>query len=159
MVCCVAAVLCDQADAAAWGGIDTLHILAGVPSTRTLLQLAGVDLVADPQDKSPKPRLIPQAIGDSSLAPSSLPTKEGLENLLKELRALNEINIVGTVLSLATFVSRCPISQCSDNLSAPPPRLVVQVTGSPPPLVGQRCHPRPHALPVLSHQGRRVHGL
>ncbi|WOO78557.1 11-beta-hydroxysteroid dehydrogenase-like 3 [Vanrija pseudolonga] len=88
----------------AWGGIDTLHILAGVPSTRTLLQLSGVDLVADPQDKSPKPRLVPQAIGDSSLAPASLPTKAGLENAVKELRALNEINIVGTVLSLAAFL-------------------------------------------------------
>ncbi|KAL1407509.1 hypothetical protein Q8F55_006942 [Vanrija albida] len=89
----------------AWGGLDTLHILAGVPSTRTLLQLAGVDLVPDAADKSPKPRLVPQGLGDDKgLAPTSLPTKEGLENVVKELRALNEINIVGTVLSLATFL-------------------------------------------------------
>lgn len=88
----------------AWGGFDTLHILAGVPSTRTLLQLAGIELVTDPADRSSRPRLIPVSSVNDATAPSFLPTQENLEALATEARACSEINYVGTVLALATFV-------------------------------------------------------
>lgn len=76
-----------------------------MPSTRTLLQLAGVNLVPDPTDTSAKPRLIPAAIDETgNLAPTSLPAKAGLDALAIEARACGEINYVGTVLALATFL-------------------------------------------------------
>lgn len=93
-----------KSDVTAWDGFDTLHILAGVPSTRTLLNLTGVSLVADPNDDSAKPRLVPKSeIGD--LRASAIPTVEGLEALAVEARAASEINFVGTVLALTAFVS------------------------------------------------------
>jgi hypothetical protein len=76
-----------------------------VPSTRPLLRLAGVDLVEDPADKTRRPRLIPTSLDGASLSPSAMPTQEGLDELAVEARACANINFVGTVLALATFVS------------------------------------------------------
>lgn len=105
------ALLPTKAYETAWDGFDTLHILAGVPSTRTLLKLAGVELVPDPSDKSAKPRLIPKSeIGD--LPAADIPTVEGLEKLAIEARAASDINFVGTVLALATFVSWPLVVHC-----------------------------------------------
>lgn len=87
-----------------------MHILAGVPSTLTLLQIAGVELIPDPEDKSARPRLVPrktEEVGSAAAvtAAESLPTKGGLDAVAAEARACGEINYVGTVLALAAFVS------------------------------------------------------
>ena len=107
---------CDgQADfrGGEWGGLDTLHILAGVPSTSTLLDLAGVPLVGT----SSKRRFF--AVEGSSYADliaegkalPGIPSEEGMHRVAEEARACSEINFVGTVLSLACFVSSFP-SRC-----------------------------------------------
>jgi NAD(P)-dependent dehydrogenase (short-subunit alcohol dehydrogenase family) len=93
----------------AWGGLDTLHILAGVPSTRTLLQIAGVELVPEPNATSSRPRLVPCAeneVGQAvpTTAAASLPSANGLEAVAAEARACAEINFVGTALALAAFL-------------------------------------------------------
>lgn len=80
-----------------------------MPSTRTLLQLAGVELIADPTSKAVRPRLVPCAENEVSLAArttaaSSLPSAAGLEAVAAEARAASEINFVGTALALAAFL-------------------------------------------------------
>lgn len=69
----------------AWGGLDTLHILAGVPSTQTLLDIAGSPLTSG---KFPEET-----------------TQAGLDAVAAEARACSEVNFVGTTIALATFVS------------------------------------------------------
>lgn len=143
----------------AWGGFDTLHILAGVPSTTTLLQVAGVELVEDPEDKSTRPRLVPRKTGevgsDTPTAGEFLPTKEGLDAVAAEARACGEINYVGTVLALAAFVSslhELPLMTASYTC------LVVKVTCTAPPVLCVGGYPRPLSLPLLCDQGCGLHG-
>ncbi|KAL7421098.1 hypothetical protein Q5752_003982 [Cryptotrichosporon argae] len=100
--------------AAAWGGFDTLHILAGVPSTSTLMQIAGVDLSAAQPAPAPStssaatsPPTARRAFSDAAqpfLLAHEVPTAAGLDALAAEARALSEINYVGTVLALACFL-------------------------------------------------------
>ncbi|KAK8844028.1 hypothetical protein IAR55_006822 [Kwoniella newhampshirensis] len=96
----------------AWGGIDTVHILAGLPSTALLLELAGVSLQR-PDGSSSSSSISSAAklhFTDMSISdlPSStglaIPTKEGLDVVAAEARALAEVNYLGTVLALACFL-------------------------------------------------------
>lgn len=82
----------------ACGGLDTLHILAGVPSTSTLMDLAGVPLT---KGKSENP-LATRTFASSYR--KVLPDKDGLDRVAAEARICGETNYVGTTLSLATFV-------------------------------------------------------
>lgn len=94
----------------AWGGIDTVHILAGVPSTQTLMDIADVPL-SPPQATTTANKLQRRTFSgsdDSSSASTStaeLPSQSGLDKVAKEARACGEVNYVGTVLALACFVS------------------------------------------------------
>lgn len=146
----------NSADRLAWDGFDTLHILAGVPSTRTLLKLAGVELVADPSDKSAKPRLIAKSeVGD--LPPSDIPTVEGLDKLAIEARAASDINFVGTVLALATFVSMLHAA-IQLTFKASSARLFFKVPCCSPPVIRRRLHCSALPLHLLSHKGRGPRG-
>lgn len=92
----------------AWGGVDTVHILAGVTCIKPLHQLAGSTLVPAPASVQSTPgvavkRVFKPSKGDQEV--SGLPTKEALDYIAKEARYLSEINYVGTTLSLAVFVS------------------------------------------------------
>lgn len=78
----------------AWGGIDTVHILAGVPSTSTLLDIAGSPLTSSPS--STNPLATKRFAGD--------PDTEGLKRVADEARACGEINYIGTTLALAAFL-------------------------------------------------------
>ncbi|ORY33048.1 hypothetical protein BCR39DRAFT_520919 [Naematelia encephala] len=98
----------------AWGGLDTLHILAGVPSTTTLHDLSGVSL-----SNSASPASTKRIFSSSSFVPTpidGLPSLDGLENVAKEARACAEINYVGTVLSLACFLPLLASSSISPAL-------------------------------------------
>lgn len=64
--------------------------------------------------------MVPES-ATASLAPSAMPTKEGLDNLAIEARACAEINFVGTVLALACFVSTLLIDTDSSSPCFPPP--------------------------------------
>ena len=92
---------------AAWGGLDTLHIVAGVPSTTTLHDLAGLPLVSRGHSSTRTPNPLASRVFHSSDGDvSHLPTLESLENVAENARTCSEINFVGTTLSLATLVSR-----------------------------------------------------
>ncbi|KAI9636856.1 uncharacterized protein MKK02DRAFT_33954 [Dioszegia hungarica] len=89
----------------AWGGLDTLHILAGVPSTSTLMQLAGVQLEpasGAQSKKNPSQRFV--FTSEQGQLGEAGPGEEGLERLAAEARACAEVNYVGTVLALGAFV-------------------------------------------------------
>ncbi|GMK55520.1 hypothetical protein CspeluHIS016_0205760 [Cutaneotrichosporon spelunceum] len=110
-------------------------IVKSVPSTRTLLQIAGVDLIPEPRPTGPHPRLVPAedlawvGPGGAYNSATSLPTCAGLEALSAEARACSEINFVGTVLALAAFIpvltvsSACPavhhLSSVAATIAAP----------------------------------------
>jgi hypothetical protein len=91
-----------------WGGLDTLHILAGVPSTSTLTQLTGMELApvtsAASTRKNPAQRFTFTST-DTNVADSASPGVDGLDKLAEEARACSEVNYVGTVLALGAFVS------------------------------------------------------
>jgi hypothetical protein len=111
-----------QLTASAWGGLDTLHILAGVPSTSTLMEAAGVTLKpADPAGPAGPTGSSSTTTTSASAkfkfertdgtSKSSSPDKAGMDRIAVEARACAEINYVGTVLALACFVSTgeaCP---------------------------------------------------
>ncbi|WVR08858.1 hypothetical protein IAU60_005917 [Kwoniella sp. DSM 27419] len=94
-----------QAVESAWGGLDTLHILAGLPSTSLLLDLAGVQLGQPTGSAEPVPSGAPLQFSSSADQGSSAgPDKEGLDRVASEARALSEVNYVGTVLALTCFL-------------------------------------------------------
>ncbi|KAK4687314.1 hypothetical protein P7C73_g2798, partial [Tremellales sp. Uapishka_1] len=81
-----------------WKRLDTLHVLAGVPSTLPLLQIAGVALSPSPDSTKLHFNVDGQApLGD-------MPNFDGLAKVAEETRACAEINYVGTVLALACFL-------------------------------------------------------
>ncbi|WRT69298.1 uncharacterized protein IL334_006282 [Kwoniella shivajii] len=103
----------------AWGGIDTLHILAGLPSTSLLLELAGVNLdKGDESALSGAPLTFSTSTSTSTSTSNSDsgsihggdygrlngPSKEGLDKVAFETRALSEVNYIGTVLALTCFL-------------------------------------------------------
>lgn len=105
------------ADVSEWGGLDTLHILAGVPSTSTLLELAGVGLAKLPSgtvNRVPNQRFDLVTLHGAPIAGDArLPDEAGLTRLAREARACSEVNYVGTVLALGCFVSVFECSTCS----------------------------------------------
>ena len=85
-----------------------MHILAGVPSTETLLNIAKVPL-SDPHQPSSLNSLQKRTFSstqgsDSTAEARDLPNENGLDRVAKEARACGEVNYVGTVLALACFV-------------------------------------------------------
>ena len=111
-----------------------MHILAGVPSTQTLLDIAQVPL-SDPRSSTPtcvnplQRRTFSSSDGLESHGSEAqhLPNENGLERVAREARACGEVNYVGTVLALACFVgslqttSRIPILMSSYLCSHPHP--------------------------------------
>lgn len=80
-----------------------MHILAGLPSTSLLMDLAGVSLDrSSPSTASPSGA--PLAFSSKGESTGSGPTPEGLERVEKEARAVAEVNYLGTVLALSCFV-------------------------------------------------------
>lgn len=69
-----------------WGGFDTLHILSGLPSTQTLLEGCGLD---EGEDKA--------TVEETS--------ETGLQEMVNEAKRVNDVNCIGVLLSVATFVS------------------------------------------------------
>jgi hypothetical protein len=104
----------------AWQGFDTLHILAGVPSTSTLHDLSGVKLTQ--RSSSSVSRREFEIEGETyhdniSVAGEGIPTKQGLEAVAAEARVCGEINYVGVVIALACFVSQVQLlSEVLSNL-------------------------------------------
>ena len=107
----------------AWEGIDTVHILAGVPSTSTLMDIAGAPLTKRTSTSTLSNTAATRAFeGDSDL--------EGIKNVAAESRACVEINYLGTTLALATFLpllarsSRMPVLHHLSSVAAtvPAPR-------------------------------------
>ncbi|WVQ92996.1 hypothetical protein IAU59_000059 [Kwoniella sp. CBS 9459] len=93
----------------AWSGFDTLHILAGLPSTSLLLDLAGVSLNKKRNDEDPLPSGAPLRFSNSNSNANDTeklvgPSRDGLQRVADEARALSEVNYVGTVLALACFL-------------------------------------------------------
>ena len=91
-----------------WGGLDTLHILAGLPSTDTLLGPAGVTLapVFGQTSEVQGRRRGFQVDGKSyTETAEGIPSQAGLEIIAADARRCVEVNFVGTVLSLSCFVS------------------------------------------------------
>ncbi|CAD6573348.1 MAG: hypothetical protein TREMPRED_000782 [Tremellales sp. Tagirdzhanova-0007] len=89
-----------------WGGFDTLHILVGVPSTTTLLDLAGVPLVSTSSERR-RFSVDGEDLGDlvsKDNAKGGMPNQQGMDRVAAEARACAEINYVGTVLALACFL-------------------------------------------------------
>ncbi|OXG18344.1 hypothetical protein C361_04467 [Cryptococcus neoformans Tu259-1] len=87
----------------AWSGVDTVHILAGLPSTSLLMDLAGVSLDrSSPSTASPSGA--PLAFSLKGESTGSGPSFEGLERVEKEARAVAEVNYLGTVLALSCFL-------------------------------------------------------
>ncbi|WWC63790.1 uncharacterized protein I303_106395 [Kwoniella dejecticola CBS 10117] len=83
----------------AWGGLDTLHILAGLPSTSILMELAGVKLnQQDLNSKNQNPSKAPLAFSSTG------PDQKDLDKVASEARALSEVNYIGTVLALTCFL-------------------------------------------------------
>ncbi|WWC98206.1 hypothetical protein V866_005097 [Kwoniella sp. B9012] len=87
----------------AWSGLDTLHILAGLPSTSMLMDLAGVSL--NKQDANKPPSGAPLSFSNSAGGEGSAgPSKAGLDKVAFEARAVSEVNYVGTILALTCFL-------------------------------------------------------
>ncbi|WVW79600.1 hypothetical protein I302_101569 [Kwoniella bestiolae CBS 10118] len=81
----------------AWSGLDTLHILAGLPSTSLLMDLAGVQLNKQEQNKPPSGAPL-------SFSNTAGPSKDGLDKVALEARTVSEVNYVGTILALSCFL-------------------------------------------------------
>lgn len=84
-----------------------MHIIAGLPSTSTLLDTVGVPLVGSTsikRDFKVNGSTYGQLINDGK-AGEGMPTQQGMDKLAEEARAIMEVNYMGTVLALACFVS------------------------------------------------------
>ena len=109
---------------AAWGGFDTVHILAGVPSTSTLLDIAGSPLEPTSSSSTSNPRATKAFASDTTL--------EGIEQVKAEAQACADINFLGTTLAFATFLptlsrSRSPVLHHLSSVAAtiPAPRRTI----------------------------------
>lgn len=83
-----------------------MHIIAGVPSTTTLLDLAGVPLTSTTSRRRQfqvDGKTYADLIGEDKPSPG-MPSQEGMDRVAEHARACGEINYVGTVLALACFV-------------------------------------------------------
>lgn len=76
---------------AAWSGLDTLHIISGLPSTQRLMALA-----AGPATASGEARSSPDDVS---------PSLAGLERIRDEARRVSDVNEMGVALAVAAFVS------------------------------------------------------
>lgn len=104
-----------------WGRLDTLHIISGVPSTQTIYQATGLDMVPLTSDRStsslshspPKSarthKFVTGGERDVPVEERSLPENDALKELEEEGMRLAAINMNGVVLSVGCFVSlnRC----------------------------------------------------
>ncbi|RXK37442.1 hypothetical protein M231_05265 [Tremella mesenterica] len=121
----------------AWEGLDTLHILAGLPSTLTLLGQAGVDLSPVPSSRASYTGIKRRDfhVGGATFpdVPGGIPTKEGLDVVAADARKLSEVNYVGTLLALTCFLpllsatSKSPVVHHLSSVAAgitPPHRVV-----------------------------------
>ncbi|ODN80963.1 hypothetical protein L202_03075 [Cryptococcus amylolentus CBS 6039] len=111
----------------AWQGVDTVHILAGLPSTSQLLELGGVSLDRSTPENSPP--------SGAALAYSSSegPSLDGLKAIEHEAKAVSHVNYLGTVLSLSCFLpvlassSKSPVLHHLSSVAAtvPAPHRVI----------------------------------
>jgi hypothetical protein len=96
-----------------WGRLDTLHIISGVPSTQTIYQATGLDMVpatSHPSTSSSSPtarthKFASSGERDVSGDERSLPENDALKELEEEGMRLAAINMNGVVLSVGCFVS------------------------------------------------------
>lgn len=100
-----------------WGRLDTLHIISGVPSTQTIYQATGLDMVPTTSNRSassPSPssttparthKFVTGGERDVSGDERSLPENDALKELEEEGMRLAAINMNGVVLSVGCFVS------------------------------------------------------
>lgn len=96
-----------------WGRLDTLHIISGVPSTQTIYQATGLDMVpvtSQPSTSSSSPtarthKFASSGERDVSGDERSLPENDALKELEEEGMRLAAINMNGVVLSVGCFVS------------------------------------------------------
>lgn len=146
--------------------MDTVHILAGVPSTQTLLDIAQVPLSEPHPSTSSNPlqrRTFSSVDGleNAPTASHNLPDENGLDRVAKEARACGEVNYVGTVLALACFVSGLIRFLCQSHGadgSATYAGFYLQVTGAASPLVSSCDHSGTLSCDLLSHQSSGVYG-
>lgn len=101
-----------------------MHILAGVPSTSTLLDIAGSPLEPTSSSSTSNPRATKAFASDTTL--------EGIEQVKAEAQACANINFLGTTLALATFLptlsrSRSPVLHHLSSVAAtiPAPRRTI----------------------------------
>lgn len=96
-----------------WGRLDTLHIISGVPSTQTIYQATGLDMVPATSQSSTSSRsltarthkFISGGERDVPVEERSLPENDALKELEEEGMRLAAINMNGVVLSVGCFVS------------------------------------------------------
>ncbi|KAG7562437.1 hypothetical protein FFLO_02111 [Filobasidium floriforme] len=99
-----------------WGRLDTLHIISGVPSTQTIYQATGLDMVPTISDRSTSSRspsvatparthkFVTGGERDVSGDERSLPENDALKELEEEGMRLAAINMNGVVLSVGCFL-------------------------------------------------------
>jgi hypothetical protein len=138
-----------------WSRLDTLHIISGVPSTQTIYQATGLDMVPTTSDRSTSSRppsvatparthkFIPGGETGASEDERSLPENDALKELEEEGMRLAAINMNGVVLSVGCFVSldRCCLGTPSTmrrmliSPQTPSPLHLVIVSPSAPPVI------------------------
>ncbi|KAJ9106329.1 hypothetical protein QFC21_001475 [Naganishia friedmannii] len=99
-----------------WQGLDTLHIISGLSSTQTLLEVSNVSQTptnsASATEQKPHAArrhhyfeaMASEKNGDGSNGEHNLPGKEGLHALAEEMRRLADVNMTGVAVSIATFL-------------------------------------------------------
>ncbi|KAJ9124332.1 hypothetical protein QFC22_001132 [Naganishia vaughanmartiniae] len=99
-----------------WQGLDTLHIISGLSSTQTLLEVSNVSQTpinsassAVPASHGAKRHHHFEAMASvktegGNNEESHLPGKEGLHALAEEMRRLADVNMTGVAISIATFL-------------------------------------------------------
>lgn len=142
-----------------------MHILAGVPSTQTLLDIAQVPL-SDPRPSSSSNPLQRRTFSapkeTSSFTAEQLPDESGLDRVAKEARACGEVNYVGTVLALACFVRPAsvvpPFGFSVADGPAAGTSLHIQNTSPTPPLLGGSYDPSTVPSNLLGDESSGLHG-